>query len=171
MSGTIISQNYDVRSWYWIVADSTTQVFSSAVMAYIDPSDENYVAWTDAGNVATPIDSAESLMSVMAGNWLPLYWIVGVQVESTATPALNGNYPMDQVTQNQISGVANRIAAGRGLPGGGTTFTYMGHNFTEQDFTNFANATADWVYATHNALSAIIIDGTGSLPPQPVIIP
>lgn len=163
------TDNYDIRNWYWVVAE-TGKVFSSAAMAYVDDTDADYVAWTDAGNTAAAIDTTESLYGAMSTLWLSTY-LQAVQVASTATPALDGTYSLSQIEQNQITSISNRISAGRGLPGGGATFTYQGHDFDAATFPQFADATQDWIYNTYDALNSIIINGTGTLPTQPVQMP
>lgn len=35
----------DLTNWYWIVAGSTTQVYSSAAVAYVPVTDPIYLAW------------------------------------------------------------------------------------------------------------------------------
>jgi hypothetical protein len=45
----------DATNWYWIVGGSSTQVYSSKSNTYVPLTDANYVAWTGAGNVASPI--------------------------------------------------------------------------------------------------------------------
>jgi hypothetical protein len=69
----------------------------------------------------------------------------GCQIVSTATPALNGTYAVDETAQRNISGIAAGIAARNRVPGGGATFTYPDmagtlHAFSAADFLNFATA-------------------------------
>ncbi len=56
---------YTPNNWYWIVADSITQVYSSAVDDYVPVADAAYQAWLAAGNKATKIDTAQNLADVL----------------------------------------------------------------------------------------------------------
>lgn len=54
------------RDWYWIVAGSTTQVYSSARAAYVPISDTAYTAWLGGGGKPTRILSEAELWDVLA---------------------------------------------------------------------------------------------------------
>lgn len=159
---------YTPMHWYWAVGDDTATVFSTDTMSYVPVDDSAFVTWSQA---PTLIGSSELLFGVLIDQWMPPYLAAGMQLESTGMPALNGTYSMDLISQQQITGIATSIAAGRGLPGGDVTFVYQGHSFDEASFLNFASAAADFVYATYQTLGQIVIGGVGSLPPQPVVIP
>lgn len=59
--------NYNPRDWYWVVAGDPTQVFSSALGAYVPVDDATYAAWLGTGdNRPTPIGSENSLGEVLA---------------------------------------------------------------------------------------------------------
>ena len=58
--------NYDPRNWYWSVAGSTTQVYSSASGDYVAIADSTYQAWLAAGNAPTKIDTEANLGDVLA---------------------------------------------------------------------------------------------------------
>lgn len=62
MSNNIFSP----RNWYWIVAGSTTQVFSSASGGYVPVADATYQAWLAAGHRASRIASEAELGEVLA---------------------------------------------------------------------------------------------------------
>jgi hypothetical protein len=161
---------YTPANWYWIVAGSTTQVYSSAGVAYVSVLDGTYQAWRTAGNLPTNILNAEELFDVLVAQWAPSYLLVGINLVSTGTPALNGTYALDPVSQQQITGVATSLAAGRGLPGGGSTFLYQGHPFSGANFLNFADAAEGYVYGLYQSLGEIVMTGSGSLPSQTVTI-
>lgn len=57
---------YTPENWYWIVGDSTTQVFSSASGDYVAVDDATFVAWKADGTVPTSIASAAELGEVLA---------------------------------------------------------------------------------------------------------
>jgi hypothetical protein len=95
----------------------------------------------------------------------------GLAIVSTATPALNGTYAVDQVSQMDIIAIETSLNAGKGFPGGATTFNYpdmsgVMHAFSESSFTNFAAAVRDYVYA----LKSVIAGSSSTLPAASVTI-
>ena len=79
-------------------------------------------------------------------------YAAGLTITSTGTPALDGVYALDSASQFNISSVMLGIAAGQGLPGGGSTFNYLDtsgtpHSFDVTNFTNFAVAVRDYITA------------------------
>lgn len=95
----------------------------------------------------------------------------GLMVSSTATPTLNGTYAVDPLTQMDIIAIETSLNAGKGFPGGATTFNYADmsgamHSFAETDFTNFAAAVRDYVYA----LKSVIAGASTALPSNSSII-
>lgn len=58
--------NFTPANWYWAVANSTTQVFSSAVGDYVPTTDATHQAWLAAGNKPTKIDTESNLGGVLA---------------------------------------------------------------------------------------------------------
>lgn len=95
-----------------------------------------------------------------------------VVITSTSVPALDGSYPIDQVTQGQITGIASAINAGLGLPGEGDTFNWPDtsgtpHPWPATQFTAFAKAVMNFVYA-----AAQVAQGNGdTLPSNTLTIP
>lgn len=59
-------KDYNPLNWYWIVAGSATQVYSSAAGDYVPVDDATYVAWKADGTNPTNIASAEELGEVLA---------------------------------------------------------------------------------------------------------
>lgn len=57
---------YVANDWYWIVAGSVTQVFSSYEKAYVSISDARYVAWLAKDNLPSKIGSESSLIEGLA---------------------------------------------------------------------------------------------------------
>jgi hypothetical protein len=49
---------YDPTDWYWIVALSTTQVYSSRLAAYVTLPDATYTTWSTVDPIGTAIDVA-----------------------------------------------------------------------------------------------------------------
>lgn len=60
-----MSKVYTPANWYWIVAGSSTQVYSSAVSDYVPVGNASYVAWLVV-NAPTPIDTEANLGGVLA---------------------------------------------------------------------------------------------------------
>jgi len=58
---------FDVTNWYWAVAGSTTQVYSSATGGYVPVADADYVAWKASGKTASKIVSEAALGAYLAG--------------------------------------------------------------------------------------------------------
>lgn len=82
----------------------------------------------------------------------------GIEVVSAGTPALNGIYTVDQLSQMDIIAIETSINAGKGFPGGATTLNYPDasgslHTFSETQFTDFAAAVRDFVYACKSVIS------------------
>lgn len=62
-------RQYDVTDWYWLVGADATRVWSSARAKYVPVSDDAYVAWRDAGGIATPIPTEAELADVFAAQF------------------------------------------------------------------------------------------------------
>ena len=61
-----MSLAYDPRAWYWVVADSATEVYSSAAGDYVPVADPEYQAFISRGETPTQIASAAELGEVLA---------------------------------------------------------------------------------------------------------
>jgi hypothetical protein len=57
--------SYSPSNWYWIVAGSTTQVFSSASGSYVALTNATYEAWVAAGNIPSIAASEAALLAVL----------------------------------------------------------------------------------------------------------
>lgn len=57
---------FDAKKWFWIVAGSTTQVYSSERSEYVPISDAAYVAFLAGGDGPTRIDTEANLIAVLA---------------------------------------------------------------------------------------------------------
>lgn len=126
----------------------------------------NPSAWAVDGNALVPYDPCPSL-SQQAMSMLS----TGIEIISTSDPSLNGTYPVDSITYQQISGIIAGIADGIGLPGGGSTFNWLDtsgvpHQFTVDTFSNFASAVMNFNYQ----LNTIIGSNSDTLPTLPVNI-
>jgi hypothetical protein len=122
----------------------------------IPDNDARLVAWQAAR--AVPQTFANALAA-------------GLAVASTATPALNGSYAVDAGAQAAIAAVVTGVAAGEGLPGGGSTFVFMDasgapHSFNQAQFVSLAAAIRNYLYALD-----LYAAGQGALPAASVTIP
>lgn len=66
----IAPQQYTPANWYWVVAGSATQVYSSASGGYVPVSDATYAAWLATGRNPTRIASEAELGEVLAAHGL-----------------------------------------------------------------------------------------------------
>jgi hypothetical protein len=180
---------YNAANWYWVTAENPGQVWSSARAQYVPTTDPAYQAWLAAGNITTrqgnPIPEAE-LQAVLAKQY-PAGWPGGdlatvlgngLQIVSTSTPALNGIYDISPTAQQKITALAAAIAnPSVGIPGGGSTFAYLdlngnSHSFTGAQFTAFAQAVMNFVYAAEIAAATATAAKTpATYPTQPITIP
>jgi hypothetical protein len=99
----------------------------------------------------TPVTPAESAAAAFAA---------GLAITSTGTPAINGTYACDPVSQADIVAIETSINAGKGFPGGVATFNYQDatgvmHSFTEANFTDLAGAIRDYVYALKSVVAGV----------------
>jgi hypothetical protein len=97
--------------------------------------------------------------------------MAGMALTSNGTPALNGTYAADDVAWANILAIETSLLAGRGFPGGLTTINYPDksgafHNFNAENFTNFAVALRDFVFAIKFAVNG----GTNTFPKSAVTI-
>jgi hypothetical protein len=95
----------------------------------------------------------------------------GISIVSSGTPALNATYAVDQLSQMDVIAIETSLNAGKGFPGGVTTFNYQDaggvmHAFSESNFTDFAAAVRDYVYA----LKSVIAGSSSTLPAASVTI-
>lgn len=105
----------------------------------------------------------------------------GVQLTSTAAPALNGTYACDQVSQQQITSEAVYIQVTTAQ--GAAKFTNgqatkpwpdragVPHTFTTDQFIAFAQAVAEYIDALATALQTVIAGGAWSAPSAMISIP
>ncbi|MFL9907360.1 hypothetical protein [Paraburkholderia sp. RL17-337-BIB-A] len=141
--------------WQTCIATSGYTVVNGALVAPTPPAPPT------AAQIAAQalIQSAQTAMAA------------GISIVSTGTPALNGTYACDQLSQMDIIAIETSLNAGKGFPGGATTFNYpdvtgVMHSFTEADFTNFAAAVRDFVYGC----KSVIAGASTTLPSSAVTI-
>lgn len=166
---------YNPADWYWTVAGSTSQVWASARVAYVPVTDATYEAWLAEDNAPTRIASAAELLEVLQQQWAPMIMAQGCALTSTGTPALDATYSLDHQSQANIVAIADGIANGKGLPGGGSTFNYPDasgamHAFDAAQFTAMAAAFETFVYNFDQALSALVNGDAAAIPAASVTI-
>lgn len=153
---------YDIANWYWFVGANRIRAWSSAQVDYVPASNPTFTAWLAAGNVPTSIASEADLIDILMTQWMPLAVTAGVNLTSTATPALNGTYALDPESKANITAISTGIAAGKPLPGGGSTFLYadaagLKHAFSATNFLNFATAVETYIYQFGLSLESLVI--------------
>jgi hypothetical protein len=120
------------------------------------------VGWTySAGTFAAPVAPTLNLAQQAAA-----MLVAGIQIISTATPALNATYPCDPATNNDDGNILSAIAAGLSLPGGIAVrldVTGVPHAFAVADFKNLCQAKLSFQLT----LNTIIGSNAGTLPAQP----
>jgi hypothetical protein len=188
---------YNPNQWYWIVAGSATEVWSSAGAAFVPISDPTYTAWLAAGYQPTDVVSAEELYEVLAAQYPagigptlgPLtpqqYYdaamAAGCAIVSASTPAMNGTYSLIVVPgstdpKTLILGEQNYIALKGTFSNGQTTRAWMDTSGTPHifpntaEFASFGEAIAQYVDALQMALATALAGGTWQAPAQPVTI-
>ncbi len=57
--------NYTPANWYWIVAGDASQVYASALAAYVATDDPDFTVWCEDGNLPTKIASEAELGDVL----------------------------------------------------------------------------------------------------------
>ncbi|WP_233831769.1 hypothetical protein [Paraburkholderia sp. ZP32-5] len=129
--------------------------------------------WTiaDGELVAPTPPTAEQLASAALIHLAYAALNAGLAVSSTGTPALNGTYAVDSLSQADVIAIETSLNAGKGFPGGASTFSYPDangalHSFNEANFTDFAQTVRDYVYGCR----AVIAGQSSVLPPTSVTI-
>lgn len=74
-------------------------------------------------------------LETQAQNALSAAIAAGILITCTSNGALNATYGLDSVTMSQVGSVAQDFAAGLGLPGNLSTFTYPAMNSSPMTFT------------------------------------
>jgi hypothetical protein len=79
---------------------------------------------------------------MMITHVVPILAQDGVCITSTATPALDATYAIDPSSQAPITAPSTGIAAGKPVPGGGSTFNYLDLAGAQHAFngTNFCRS-------------------------------
>jgi hypothetical protein len=168
---------------------STFALIASGLVADISPTEFPVVsqwAWVDVTTVTPPPQAGWSAVET-SGAWAfvppaaPILtpaqqaaaaMAAGLTVASASDAAMNATYPTDVATQQKVSSIEVRLAAGLGFPGGGTTMPWKDssgawHALTAAQFTALAGAISVFVAACD-----LLADGYpgAALPPSSVTI-
>jgi hypothetical protein len=162
---------YIPADWYWIVGDDRTKVWSSGRAGWVDVADPAYAAWLALGNGPTPIGSLDELAAVLAADYpagmLAVYanvrqWALAtgghvVTVNGAAIP-----FATSVESMALMGGKVQRL----GLPGAPATVNWQTGPTTfaaipAADFITAATAVADFVQATFDKLSDILVGISG----------
>ncbi len=103
---------FNVNNWYWIVAGSTTQVYSSIAVAYVPISDPTYIAWLAKGFLPTKIAVEQDLFDVLVAAG------IAVPAGKTSSDTLKGNLfdQVPQVVKAWSFAIDNRVRVLEGQP-------------------------------------------------------
>lgn len=129
-----------------------------------------YQVWLVEGNTPDPAPGPSPT------DMLNAKIAAGIQITSTGAPALNGTYPIDQGTLNNLGNLLAAIGAGVGLPGGGTTVpladvTGTPHTFTAAQVESLDGAISTYIYNLRITWNLLNAQQQASWPSQPVTIP
>lgn len=159
---------------FYDLTDSPTPSGSSAV-DITDAEWQTLLAAVNQNQVLTLVSGAPTLQPPLPLTTAELAAVAmgaGLAIASTGTPALNGTYAIDQLSQMDIIAIETSLNAGKGFPGGATTFSYADtsgvmHSFTQANFTDLAASVRDYVYA----LKSVIAGASSTLPASTTTIP
>jgi hypothetical protein len=132
---------------------------------------EDMVLLTDAqvDAIRNPPPAPEQLVAL---NVLSAF-AAGLKVTSTSTPAINGTYPLDPVTQQEITSVTIFALVNGDFPGGTSTYPWTDVSGIPHIFPSVA-VFDEWATAIANQVAAIKLYGAGApgaeLPPASITI-
>lgn len=150
---------------------------------YVHRGAGNAIVWAgqyqQAGYATEALDDASNaeIQTFLApsSNQLATKIAAGLAVTSTGAASLNASYALDQTSQDELWNIALGLASGLGFPGGASTFSYpdinsVPHSFTATQFTNFAKAIRDYVFALRTQAAIAQAGGTPVWPAASVTI-
>jgi hypothetical protein len=136
--------SYRPNSHYWIIADSTTDVYFSGTNTMVPPNDPDYTAWLGdvarGPNKATDIASIDDLRAVLTPIGVFPAWLMAAQ-PSFIQPAV-GVYTQGQLTQYAASVRNDTVLKGIVVNPGNITFM--------SDAYTMANLNAAYIYTQAN---------------------
>jgi hypothetical protein len=167
----VLAQGAFAATGYELTAGSGVIRLSDGAFIPPDPGNRDWVAyqqWLAAGNTPQPAPGPSNPAKAAAD--LAAKIAAGLTVTSTAYPALDGAYPLDPATQQQIAAVSEYIAINGKFPGGQTSMPAYdmagaAHNVpTTAEWQALASAEAD--YITQLTLQSHI-EASGGAPTWP----
>ena len=138
-------------------------VIPSGQMAIGDP----IYSFDGGGNVIETYTTVPIPLAQQAAARAALLISSGLVVLCTGNPSLDALYPVDQVTQNQITSIAEYVDITGTFPNKQTMLTWPDgelHSFTISQFVEFAEAVADFVAAVEIAANTMAQGGTPMWP-------
>lgn len=176
---------YNPENWYWVIADNTSEVFSSASGTLVVTTDATYQAWRAAGNLPsrasgiTWTELSDVLQQQAPDAWLraaatlqasggltlaqgaTLALAIGLTVTISGSMTLAATvFPVDPTTAAKITDVVATINATGGFPGAVSSFPMKDATGAWHTFETVAQYKA--VAAALSAYAAplnLIIDG------------
>jgi hypothetical protein len=181
---------YMIANWYWIVAGSITQVYSSARAEYVSVTDNVYIAWLAQGGVPTPIATEGDLQGLFSqqfpSGWPPtaaqqagLAAITalgnGLVVSSVSAPAINGTYSTTANSISNVNAIMTYILANNTFPNNASTLAWADTSGTVHEFPN-TTVFKNFAIAFANYVTAVNIYGDsggtiGSIPSNQIAVP
>ncbi|MDB5777622.1 MAG: hypothetical protein JWP38_3755 [Herbaspirillum sp.] len=119
--------------------------------AEVSDTDPRYQAFINPQPTAAQVRAAAAQAALTAG----------LAVTSTGTPAISGTYPLDALTQQEITSVIVFIQINGDFPGGTSTYPWDDISGTPRNFPNIA-VFDEWATAIANYVAAIKLYGAGT---------
>lgn len=181
---------YNVQNWYWNVNDSSSQVYSSAAVAYVALTNTTYMAWLTEGNTPTTIASEAVLESLLQDQY-PSGWPLtpseqavmaaqaalnlGIQISSVSIPAINSTYSTSPTSVANVNAVTTYILLNNTFPNNLIAMPWADINGVVKTFpsiavfktfaTAFANYVADInIYADTGGTIGVIPSNQIAIP-------
>lgn len=158
------SAAYDSQGARLVFYDSVDSPVPQGVNA-VEITDEQWLTalsapgytLSDGGLIAPAAPSAAEIANQALLQSAQVALQTGLTVTSTGSPALNAKYSVDPLSQADIVAIETSLNAGKGFPGGAAVFSYPDASgtlrvFTQENFTDFAAAVRDYVYALKSVM-------------------
>ncbi len=104
--------NFNIANWYWAVAGSTTQVYSSAGVAYVPVADATYQAWLATNSRPAKVGTEQELWDALLARGVAVP--VGVVPSDALKEGMFANVP--HAVQVWAFDVDNRVRVLEGQP-------------------------------------------------------
>ena len=164
---------YNPAKWFWNVGGSTTQVYSSAAVAYVPITDATYTAFLASGGFPTAIDTEANLALVLSMAY-PAGWPqtlaqqaeaaigAGLTLTSPTIPLASVTFDCGAVTQDHIQSEAVALLLTGAFADGSATVPWpdlagVNHTMTVAQFKTFAGAQGAYVAALYKVLNGTLV--------------